>query len=155
MLFRPTSLSYSAVMSSRGGLQTVSFEPIRESWNEYIFSDSVTVRLRLILTTIVQKYDFGPLTFETQNVTVVSAPESLRGSPGNSEQGLDQDGPRWECPILIREEKWNEYSISNGDHFVKIIFIANRAFKIGNAFDKFGQPVYFIEGKPLVKVFDK
>ncbi len=142
-------------MLSRDGLETVPFELLREAWNEYTFSDNVVVRLRVILTTILQRHEFGPMTFETKNVTVVSAPENLRGEPGEIEQGADLDVPKWECPILIRQEKWNEYSVAGGERLVKIIFIAHRALRLENAFDRFGQPIYFVEGKTLIKAFNE
>jgi len=140
---------------SLNGLETVPFEILQEAWNEYIFSDNVVVRLRLILTTVLRHHEFGPMTFETKTVTVVSAPENLRGEPGEIEQGTYLDAPKWECPILIRQEKWNEYTLAGGERLIKIIFIANRALRLENAFDKFGQPIYSVDGKPLIKIFDR
>jgi len=142
-------------MLSRDGLQSVPFDLLHEAWNEYTFSDNVIVRLRLILMAVLQRYEFGPMTFETKKVTVVSAPENLRGNPGEFEQDANLDVPRWECPILIRQEKWNEYSLAGGELISKIIFIANKAFKFENAFDKYGQPVYYMDGKILIKVYEK
>jgi len=139
----------------RGGLRSVPFELLREQWNEYVFSDQVLVRTRLILIALMQMHDLGPLTFQTERVTSVSAPDHLRGWPGEYEQGSDRSGgAKWECPILLRYERWNEYSLADGSKKLKIIFVAKKAIKLMNAFDKNGQPIYVIEGKPLIKVDD-
>jgi hypothetical protein len=142
-------------MLSRDGLESVPFDLLREAWNEYTFSDNAVVRLRLILAAVMQRYEFGPMSFETKKVTTVSAPENLRGPPGEFEQDTDLELPRWQCPILIRQENWNEYSLAGGENHCKIIFIANRAYKLENAFDKYGQPVYYIDGKILIKVSER
>jgi hypothetical protein len=137
------------------GLRSVPFELLREQWNEYVFSDEALVRTRLILIALMQIHDLGPLTFQTERVTTVSAPDHLRGRPGEYEQGSDRSGEaKWECPILLRYERWNEYSLTDGSKKLKIIFVAKKAFKLINAFDKNGQPIYIIEGKPLIKVDD-
>jgi hypothetical protein len=139
----------------RDGLQTIPFDLLEEAWNEYIFSDNVVVRTRTILTTVTADGQFGDLNFHTENVTAVSAPNALKSNPGDFEQGSAPNLPRWECIILLRNEKWNRYSIDGGARGVRIIFIANRAFKIMNAFDKFGQPIYNIEGRTLIKLSEK
>jgi hypothetical protein len=137
----------------RGGLQSVPFELLQERWNEYIFSDQVVVRTRLILIAVMQERELGPLTFQTERATTVSAPEYLRGSPGKHEQGNEEDeGVKWECPILLRYERWNDYSLADGTKRLRIIFVAKTAFKLMNAFDNNGQPIYIIDGKPLIKV---
>jgi hypothetical protein len=137
----------------RGGLRSVPFDLIQEQWNEYIFSDQVVVRTRLILITVTQEYELGPLTFQTERATTVSAPDHLRGSPGEHQQGNNVCGEaKWECPILLRYERWNEYSLADDTRRLRMIFMAMRAFKLTNAFDKNGQPIYMIEGKPLIKV---
>jgi hypothetical protein len=142
-------------MIRRDGAGTIPFNLLREAWNEYVFSDNVIVRIRLILTAVIEENRFGPLSFHNEKVTTVLAPEDLKGTPGEFVQGSYQGVPRWECPILLRYEKWNEYSLDGGACFAKIIFVANRAFRLMNAFDKFGEPVYCVEGKPLIRVFEK
>ncbi len=140
----------------RGGLRSVPFELLQEQWNEYVFSDQVVVRTRLILIMVMQEYELGPLTFQTERATAVSAPDHLRGHPGEYEQGNDMSGEtKWECPILLRYERWNEYSLADDTSRVRIIFVAKKAFRLVNAFDKNGQPVYMIDGKPLIKVDDR
>jgi len=139
----------------RGGLQSVPFELLQEQWNEYIFSDQVVVSTRLILTMVMHKYNLGPLTLQTERATTVSAPDYLRGFPGEYKQGDDVNGrAKWESPILLRYERWNEYSLADGTRKLRMIFIARRAFKLMDTFDKNGQPIYIIEGKPLIKVDD-
>jgi len=153
ILFRMSYLLILAVV--RDGPQSVPFELLREQWNEYIFSDQVVVRTRLILIMVMREYNLGPLTFQTQRATTVSAPDYRRGIPGEFEQGDDGNkGAKWECPILLRYERWNEYSLADGTSRLRMIFMARKAFKLIDAFDKNGQPVYIIEGKPLIKVDD-
>jgi hypothetical protein len=60
--------------------------------------------------------------------------------------------PKWQCNILLHDERWNEYAIEDGSRIVRMIFVAQKALKLLNAYDKFGQPVYRIEGKPLIRV---
>lgn len=103
----------------------------------------------------MQEFEFGPLNFQLDKVTTVSAPEELKGTPGVFEQGSVCSGPRWECQIQLRDERWNEYSLADGTYFAKIIFVANKVFRRASAYDRFGQPVYLVEGKPLIKVSDK
>lgn len=141
-------------MARPDGPQVVPFDLVREAWNEYTFSDHVIVKIRLILTAVLQEYDYGPLSFETKKVTSVSAPDDLRGVPGEFEQGSNENVPRFECPILLRDERWNEYSLRGDSRLVKIVFVASRAFRLLRAFDKFGQPVYCVDGRPLIKSFE-
>jgi hypothetical protein len=140
----------------RGGLQSVPFELLQEQWNEYIFSDQIVVKTRLILTMVMHEYNLGPLTLQTERATTVSAPGYLQGSPGEYKQGDNVNGrAKWECPILLRYERWNEYSLADGTRKLRMIFMARKAFKLMDAFDKNGQPIYLIEGKPLIKVNDR
>jgi len=136
----------------KSGREWVPFELLQEVWNEYIFSDNVTVRTRLILTTVLREYDLGPLSIYTEKVTTVSAPEELKGAPGNFEQGFELHVPRWECAILLRNEKWNEYSLEGGVSRARILFAANKAYRMQNAYDQFGQPVYYLDGSTLVRI---
>jgi len=142
-------------MARLDGPQAVPFDLVREAWNEYIFSDHVTVRIRLILTSVLQESEYGRLSFETKKVTSVSAPDDLRGTPDEFEQGSDGNVPRFECPILLRDEKWNEYYLKENSRSVKIIFVASKAFRLLKAYDHFGQPIYCVDGRPLIKFFDE
>lgn len=142
-------------LSHRGGPQLVPFDILEEAWNEYTFSDGVVVRTRLILTAVSQIYELGPFTFDFEQVTTVMAPPVLTSAPGEFEQGADLSMPESECQALLRSEKWNRYSIGQSERVARIIFIEHRSYKLLNAFDKYGQPVYRIEGKPLVKIYDQ
>jgi hypothetical protein len=139
-------------LEARSGPQYVSFIMVSEAWNEYTFSDSVVVKTRLILTSVLRENEFSPFAFEFEKKTIVSAPDSLRGEPGNFDQGSDSGSTRWESPILLRDERWNEYTLENESIPVKIIFIADRAYRVAGAFDKYGQPVYCVEGKTVINI---
>jgi hypothetical protein len=125
---------------------------VSEAWNEYTFSDSVVVKTRLILTSVLRENEFSPFAFEFEKKTIVSAPDFLRGEPGNFDQGSDSGSTRWESPILLRDERWNEYTLQDESIPVKIIFIADKAYRVADAFDKYGQPVYCIEGETVIKI---
>ena len=135
-------------MNTGGRVQSVPFELLREAWNEYVFSDQVLVRARLILTSVFQEFEFGPLYFQLDKVTTVSAPEELKGSPGVFEQGSVCNGPRWECQILLRDERWNEYSLADGTYFAKMIFVANKVFRRASAYDRLDSLFIWLRESP-------
>ncbi|MDA4112193.1 MAG: hypothetical protein OK439_06605, partial [Thaumarchaeota archaeon] len=68
-------------MSTSSGVRSVPYELLKEQWNEYVFSDQIVVRVRLILTNVLQDYEFGPYRIMTQKLTSVSAPNYLQRSP--------------------------------------------------------------------------
>lgn len=142
-------------MERPSGPESVLFELLREQWNEYTFSDHVVVRTKLVLRGVLREFEFGALAFDFEKVTTVSAPEMLRGEQSQFIQGTYPGKvPRFECPILLRDEKWNECSLGEETKIAKFIFLASKAFKLADAYDNFGQPIYVIEGKPLIKVCD-
>jgi len=140
-------------MSTKSGVRSVQYELVREHWNEYVFSDQIVVRVRLILTNVLQDHELGPYRVMTQKLTFVSAPDYLRKAPGSHRQGLCEEGcVRWKTIPLLRDERWNEYSLSDKSQVLKIIFIEDNSSKIMDEYDDTGQPVYVIEGHPLIKV---
>ena len=141
----------------RDGLHSIPFQLLDQQCNDYIFSDQVVVKVKLILISISRQSEFAPLVFDIRTETSVAAPDYLRGTPGEFEQGNCRNGePRWECPILARVERWNLYSAEDEEaRDLKVIFRAAKSFKLTNAFDKDGQPIYEIQGKAVIKFDDR
>ncbi len=140
-------------MSPKRGGRTVPYELVKEQWNEYVFSDQTVVLVRLILTGVTQDHELGPYNVSTQKMTLVSAPEYLLEAPGKHRQGACLDGcVKWKTSPLLREERWNEYSLDDPAQILKIIFMEESASRVMDAYDATGQPVYVIEGRSFVTI---
>jgi hypothetical protein len=138
-------------MSVQSGGRSIPFELLREQWNEYVFSDQTVVRVRLILTHVFQEYELGPYRVLTQKLTLVTAPSQRE--PGKHVQGVCSDGcVKWETQPLLRDERWNEYSIPESSLVLRILFLQKQASKIIDRYDETGQPIYVIEGKSLITI---
>ena len=140
-------------MSLMPGGRTVPFELVKEQWNEYVFSDQTIVRVRLILTNVTQQQELGPYIVSTQKMTLVSSPGSLRIAPGKHRQGVCQDGcVKWKTTPLLRDERWNEYTLDDGAQVLKVLFMEENSARVMDQYDEAGQPVYVIEGRSLVTI---
>ncbi|MDA4131153.1 MAG: hypothetical protein OK457_10320, partial [Thaumarchaeota archaeon] len=72
------------------------------------------------------------------------------GAPGIHRQGICQDGcVRWKTTPLLRDERWNEYSLSEDSQVLRILFKEEESYKIMDEYDDTGQPVYVVEGRTL------
>jgi hypothetical protein len=140
-------------MSPKSGGRTVPYDLVKEQWNEYVFSDQTIVRVRLILTNVFQEFELGPYRVLTQKMTLVSAPNYPQGSPGIHRQGVCQDGcVRWKTTPLLRDERWNEYNLSDDSQVLRILFKEEESYKIMDEYDDTGQPVYVVEGRTLLSI---
>jgi hypothetical protein len=139
-------------MNTKSCGRSVPYDLVKEQWNEYVFSDQTVVRVRLILTSVIQDHELGPYKISTQKMTLVSAPDHLQKAPGKHRQSTCQDGcVKWKTTPLLRDERWNEYHLENAQ-VLKILFMEENSSKVMDEYDETGQPVYVVEGRSVITI---
>ena len=130
----------------------VTFEPIKEGWNEYSFSDHTIVKFRTIVTRIVKHKNtpIGQYDISFNNVNAVYSPPQNRGQPTNILQEELEKTDKFEVQPITSAEPWNEYRLIATDDVLKVKYVANAFYKIKDKFDQFGEPVYMVLGSPLI-----
>ncbi len=131
----------------------IPFSPQEENWNSYTFSDGAVIRFRIILTRITAQKGSPPGQYQltTNQLMSVEAPSSGRGQPTATlmNQEIEQ-ADKYEVKPIESIEEWNVYRLRSTDDIIKIKYIANAFYKLKGKFDQFGEPMYIVNGSPLV-----
>jgi hypothetical protein len=133
-------------------LYFLDFEVKKEGWSVYNLEDGNKIRARAIVTSIrgqripPQKGDL--IAPETNITSKVDSPPNRRGPKGSPATPEELNNPKnyggVEVGIVSSSEPWNEYHLIGTDVTIRTKLILNRAFRIGNRYDNFGDPIYVI-----------
>lgn len=81
----------------------------------------------------------------------VEAPPNARGQPSGLMSPDDlQSAEKYEVRPIDHAEEWNVYRIKTTDDLLKIKYIANQFFRLKDKYDQFGEPMYLVNGTPIV-----
>jgi len=134
----------------------LSFDTIKEDWNEYEIEDGTILRIKFVMVKIVRKkisgqsnsYNYG---FNSSNVIGVNSPKIHE--PGERKyysQELNDyiTNTDMECKPL--KEVWNEYLIKKDKTKIQVKIVVT-GIKKASKFDEFGDPYYFVNTQPVFK----
>lgn len=134
--------------------ENIEFEPIEEHWNKYELQNQTVVRGRVVVTRFAKDprlNDPNQLALSTQNIFVVDAPVSSRGSPSLPLTAEEIANPRGTpVHVLTSNEVWNRYRILSTGLVLKVKMVLDEAVRVPDRFDNDGMPQYVFRSSPLV-----
>lgn len=131
----------------------LTFEPIKEGWNEYKLSDGSILRIRPIVFKVFETsqrtISGDPLIgYAAANVTNVRIGESIKK---NIDSIID---PAIESRTIVEfevhQENWNEYNLENS-YKLKVKLVVSKIVRTSRI-NQFGEPVYIVSSNNVADV---
>jgi len=138
-------------MATQSELNIIEFKDLNEPWNEYKLADGSTLRVKIVLTTVIKEVE--GFSFATNHVIgIVPNPKwvGLPSVPLKPGENLESYAEEEDLKILEKTEYWNEYELPSENTKLSIRGVPVTVSRTSRR-DIKGMPIYVVNVQVLIK----